>query len=90
MVGERGPVSPDSLATVSSNRAFNAASDSMTLEAGTFQQRNSEERQQRLDEAANAFDHASSEPFQVGNIERPKGEAWMAGKDQLAITSKMD
>ena len=92
VVGERGPkvVTLDSLAAVSSNRAFIAAGDSMTLEADTFQQRNSEERQQRLDEVAKAFDQASSKPFRVGNIERPKGEAWMAGTDQLAITSKMD
>ena len=42
VVGERGPkvVTLDSLATVSSNRAFNAAGDSMTLDADTFQQRN--------------------------------------------------
>ena len=70
VVGERGPevVTFDSPATVSSNRAFDAARDSMSMDADTFQQRNSEERQQKLDEAASEFYQSSGKPVQVETV----------------------
>lgn len=70
IVGERGPeiFTPDSPGTVSSNRAFDAARDSMSMESDGAQQNAAAERDARLDDAAQGFYETASKPLELETV----------------------
>ena len=67
IVGERGPeiFTPDSSGSIGSNRYFDAARDSMSIDADAQSSNAATEREAKLDNAAETFYQAASKPLEL-------------------------